>query len=68
MPTKIVINGSYGSFKLHKKAMRRYYELSGKSFDEYKTSRHCPYLVQVVEELHRRESTYLRIVEIKGNK
>ena len=71
MPTKVVINGCYGGFELSEKAQKRYIELSGQTESFYEMKRHCPYLVQVVEELGKEANarfSSLYIVEIRGNK
>lgn len=53
MPYKVVYNTKFGGAWLSEKAIARYNELSGKKcycIDDIE-SRHCPYLIQVIEEM-----------------
>ena len=71
MPYKIVHNSCYGGPDLSAEAIVRYNELSGKQCDYIEQiPRHCPYLVQVVEEMGKEASgyaSYLVICEINEN-
>ena len=66
--TKIVYNACYGGFGLSPKAIRRYYELGGKTESVYDIERTDPILVQIVEELgEKANSLYanLRIIDLE---
>lgn len=71
MPYKIVHNSCYGGPCLSAKAIARYNSLSGKQCNDInQIPRHCPYLVQVVEEMGKEASgyaSYLVICEINEN-
>ena len=74
MNYKVVVNRSYGGFGLSEEAEARYNlyaEAAGlPPFDAYEVPRHCPFLIQVVEEMGGKagsEYSFLRIAQIKGN-
>ena len=76
MGHKVVINTCWGGFGLSEAAEARYNEIaSERGMDEFECAydlpRHCPILVQVVEELGLAASEWtaeLCIVEIPGNR
>jgi len=76
MGHKVVINTCWGGFGLSEAAKARYDEIAAaRGMDEiesvYDLSRHCPILVQVVEELGAAASddlSELCIVQIPGNR
>ena len=76
MGHKVVINTCWGGFGLSEAAEARYNEIAaerGQSEFEsvYDLPRHCPILVEVVEELGdaaNDDFAELRIVEISGNR
>lgn len=76
MGHKVVINTCFGGFGLSEAAEARYDEIAAErgmdGFDSvYDLSRHCPILVQVVEELGDAASddlSELCIVQIPGNR
>ena len=76
MGHKVVINTCWGGFGLSKAAEARYNEIASElGMDEidsvYDLSRHCPILIQVVEELGDAASddfAELCIVQIPGNR
>jgi hypothetical protein len=76
MGHKVVINTCFGGFGLSEAAEARYNEIAvERGMDEiesvYDLSRHCPILVQVVEELGSDANGYcaeLYIVQIPGDR
>ena len=67
MSQLIVINVSHGGFGLSEAGELMYKEISGETFDELRTPRDCPWLVEVVENLGRAGwSPYanLKVVEV----
>ena len=76
MGNKVVINTCFGGFGLSEAAEARYNEIAvERGMDEiesvYDLSRHCPILIQVVEELGDAagdEYAELCIVQIPGNR
>ena len=71
MPYKIVYNSLNVGLNCSAKAIARYNELSGKQcIYMWDIPRHCPHLVQVVEEMGKEASeyaSYLLIREINEN-
>ena len=74
MNYKVVVNRCYGGFSLSEEAKARYNKYAEAAglppFDIYDTPRHCPFLIQVVEELGSKADgsfTDLEVVGIEGN-
>ncbi len=70
MAVKVVINTCYGGFGLSSAARAKMESHVGKSFDCYAHPRHCPFLVQVVEEMGESANgqfSDLQVLTLKGN-
>ena len=74
MNYKVVANRCYGGFSLSEEAEARYNQYAEAAgippFDIYDTPRHCPFLIQVVEELGAKADglcSDLEVVGIEGN-
>ena len=74
MNYKVVVNRCYGGFSLSEEAEARYNKYAEAAglppFDVYECPRHCPFLIQVVEEMGGKVDgsfSNLQIVSIEGN-